>query len=215
MAEDYCSLKGNSSQKYWNPFYCSEEALGPTTPGGVWGAAMKPLHSALYAKIASTLAAVGVEYLFEPMNEFEIVDGTDAEEIAWHGWAVDEIKALGIPESKIIASSGAPAAAIAAQVGIFSPHGIGRPDQIKRISGVEESKTLFSSDGYWTGTGPADIKGRRGPGMDVAAAIGQAILYLKARGFEYLPRDAYAMNNDRADVSSLDLSTVKAIAFAK
>lgn len=214
-AEDFCSLKGDSRVKYWNPMYSSEEALSPSTPGGVWGEAMKKYHAALYAKIIETANASGVDYLIEPMNEYDIVDGTPEQDAAWHQWAVDAIVGLGVPKSKIIASSGAAPATIAAQCGMYSPHGVGTPDQIKPIPGVAIGATLFSSDGYWTGTGPADIKGRRGPGVDVAADIGRAIIAAGAVGFEYLPRDAYKANNDRACVDGLDLSTVKAMAWAK
>jgi hypothetical protein len=65
VAEDYCSLKGNKTDKYFNPFYCSEEAFSPSTPGGVWGEAMKFYHAALFQKIVNVADASSCPYKFE------------------------------------------------------------------------------------------------------------------------------------------------------
>jgi hypothetical protein len=82
--------------------------------------------------------------------------------------------------------------------GIYSPHGIGRPDQTREYAGISASKTIWSSDGYWGGIGKPDAKGRRGAGENVAIALGERILICGGRGFELLLRGVYRDNNDRA-----------------
>jgi hypothetical protein len=206
VADDFCSLKGNQTVKYYHPYYSSEEALGPDTPGGVWGDAMKPFYAALFQHLIEYLGASNVEYLFEIANEFDIVDGTDAQVIAWHQWAVDTVVGLGIPKARIVATPGRAASTIAGQVGIYSPHGIGRVDQIKSVAGVAVSKTIFSSDGYWTtgGGGGCDAKGRCGPALADAVPLADAIIAAGAIGYEWLSRMVYKNNNDRADLNLFD-----------
>jgi hypothetical protein len=206
VAEDYCSLKGDQHSKYWNPFYSSEEALGSSTPGGVWGESTWRYHNALLQKIIETANASGVYYLMEAMNEVDIVDGTDTEFLRWVIWSNDAMVALGFPRSRIVASPGRCAGSVAGQVGIFSPHGIGRVDQIKSIAGVAVSKTLYSSDGFWItgGGGGCDAKGRCGPALADAIPLADAIIAAGAVGYEWLPRMVYLKNNDRADVSLFD-----------
>jgi hypothetical protein len=206
VADDFCSLKGNQTVKYYHPYYSSEEALGPNTPGGVWGDAMRPFYAALFQHLIEYLGASSVDYLFEIANEFDIVDGTDAQVIAWYQWAVDTVIGLGIPKARIVATPGRCAATIAGQVGIYSPHGIGRVDQIKSIAGVAVSKTIFSSDGYWItgGGGGCDAKGRCGPALADAVPLADALIAAGAIGYEWIPRMCYANNNDRSDVSLFD-----------
>jgi hypothetical protein len=84
--------------------------------------------------------------------------------------------------------------------GIISLHGIGRPEQIREYFGFPASRTIWSSDGYWGGTGDPDAAGRGGMGEDVAAEIGERISAFSGLGFELLPRGCYLRNNDRANV---------------
>jgi hypothetical protein len=220
VAEDFCSLKGDQTEKYWNPFYSSEEALGPTTPGGVWGDSMKVYHLALFQKIIETANAIGVDYIFEVMNESDIVrdenesdESLEARVIAWNKWAHEAIIGLGFPKARLIASPGRGAEEIAKQVGRYSPHGIGKPEQIRSYYSIPIEATVFSSDGVWDGTGPADANGRHGVGLDVAGEIGIAIFNLGGDGFELLFRDAYALNNDQANFENLDWSIGRAMAY--
>ncbi len=215
VVEDYCSLKGDSRTKYYNPMYSSVEALDASTPGGVWGDPMKQYHALLIGKTIQTADASGVDYFIEPVNEHNIVDGTPAAAVAWHSWAVEVIKANGVPISKIVGTSEVAPAAIAAQCGFYSPHGIGRPDQIiSPWNGIPASKLIFSSDGFWGGTGLPDAKGRRGVGLDVAQPIAQACLKVGA-AFELLPREVYGQNNDRANVDLYDDAVTRMLAFGK
>jgi hypothetical protein len=216
VAEDYCSLKGDSRVKYYNPFYSSEEALGPSTPGGIWGEATRPYHASLYAKIIEAINGVGVDYLIEDFNEGWIVDGDEAQVSAWYSWSRNALIGLGVPAAKIVSTVGVPAIAQAA--GYFSPHGIGRPDQITApVVGVPAARLIYSSDGYSGGSGGCDAKGRCGVGLDVANAYGLAAIAIGAYAVEIYPREVNAQNNDRADVDLFGISkqVIKAIAWAK
>lgn len=216
VVEDYCSLKGDSRSKYWSPMYSSEEALGPDTPGGVWGESMKNWHALLMGKTIQTADAAGVKYLIEPQNEMNIVDGTEAEAVAWHAWAVGVIKANGVPVERIIGTSEVAPAQIAAQVGYYSPHGIGRPDQIVATwNGIPAAKLIYSSDGYWSGgpPGDCDAKGRCGVNETTAPGIRDKIKSVGAYGYEWLPRGCYAANNDRADVGLFNGAILRALAI--
>jgi hypothetical protein len=218
VVEDFCSLKGDSRTKYWNPMMSSEEALGPTTPGGIWGEAMKAWHLSLIDRTISAAKAVpGLEYLIEPMNEYDALDWPDADMIAWHAWAVDEIRKRGVPLSRIVGTAGRQASAIAAQVGLYSPHGVGRPEQIVGIPGKKMSEILPSSDGYWGGGSGSDcdLAGKCSFGVDGAIALGAKIKAAGAFGFEWLPRHVYLTNRDRANVDLFDGAILKALAFAK
>ncbi len=215
VAEDFNSLEGDSREKYWNPFYCSVEALSPSTPGGVWGESMKHYHALLFQKIINELHGVGVsDFFMEPMNEFNIVDGTDSQRIAWHKWAVEKIIELGVPRERIIAT-GKPAVEIAKETGFYSPHRIGEPSQIVAQGGIPTAKVIFSSDGFYTGRGDCDAKGRCGVGVDVAAEIGRRLIALGAFAFERLPRGCYRQNNNRADLDLFDPGPSREMAFAK
>ena len=213
VCEDYCSLKGDQHVKYFNPMYSSVEALGPETPGGVWGDAMKKYHTYLYAKTYDTIQKVpNLQWIIEDMNEGWIVDGNDALVEAWFKWSHDTLISLGVPQGRTVST--VCLNKIARMSTFFSPHGIGSPGQITQpYCGVYFNQLIYSSDGYWNGGGPADIKGRRGPDANAGKAIGSLISNFEAIGFEYLPRDAYRLDGDRANVDGLDLSTVKAIAF--
>ena len=176
---------------------------------------MKPYHAALINRVVAEAKASGVDYLIEPMNEYDALDWPDADMIAWHEWATDTIVYAGVPRAQIVGTAGRNADAIAAQCGPYSPHGIGTPEQIVAYPGVPTAKLIYSSDGYFTGTGGADARGRRGVGVDVAREIGCRLLALGAYGFELLPREVYGANNDRADVDRFDPAPVKDMAYAK
>jgi hypothetical protein len=146
------------------------------------------------------------------MNEGWIVDGYDTLVYDWFKWSHDTLLSLGVPQGRTVSTVWLDR--IAKMAAFFSPHGIGMSGQITQpYCGVYFPKLIYSSDGYWQGGGPADIKGRRGPDVKAGDAMGDLIDDVGAVGFEYLPRDAYRLDNDRANVDDLDLSTVKALAF--
>jgi hypothetical protein len=216
VVEDYCSLKGDSRTKYYNPMICSEEALSSSTPGGVWGMAMRPYHAALIGRtIEAARSVAGLEWIIEPMNEYDAMDWDDAVMIGWHRWAVGEMTARGVDAANIAASPGRNAVAIAGQVGLFSPHGLGRPNEIREYYGISAAKTIWSSDGFFGGTGGCDAKGRCGVGLDVAAALGARVLELGGAGLEILARELYGGNNDRADLGRFGITAQVIAAAAK
>lgn len=199
--EDFCSLKGDSRQKYYNPFYSSEEALGPNTPGGVWGDAMWPYHLALIDRTIAACRAAGVDFLIAPMNEYDAPDWSDVHMIDWHKRAVEAMLERGVPVDHIYTSAMRNHGWVSLRTGLYSIHGVGRPDQIKEAWQIPIYKTIFSSDGYWGGTGEADVKGRQGPGFQAIEGI---VMALEAgpfrKMFHYLPRGLYAENNDQANL---------------
>jgi hypothetical protein len=201
VCEDFCSLKGDQHSKYFNPFYSSEEALSPATPGGVWGPSMDKYHAALVAK-ATARWCMG-----ELANEYDIVDGTDEQYKRWDD-------SIGIPfdGDKHLVSSGARVNRMGLlSADIYSPHGIGTAIQIASMYGIPPAKMIWSSDGFWQGQGHADAKGRRGVGIDEARKIGARVKEIGG-AFELLPRELYRENNDRAELSNFDPAVIEAMA---
>lgn len=213
VVEDYCSLKGDQHVKYFNPFYSSEEALSPATPGGVWGDAMKPYHYNLIERTVQVANASAVNFKVEPMNEMNIVGGTPAEAVAWHGWAVEALVKCGIPKSRIVGTSES-GVNIMSQVGLYSPHGIGRPDQITpTFGGVPAAAIIYSSDGAWgIASTDCDAKGRCGVGLAQAPGIRDKIKAVGAYAYSWLPRGAYRLNNDRATLELVSMEILRSLA---
>ncbi|MBE3126168.1 MAG: hypothetical protein IMZ57_11000 [Acidobacteria bacterium] len=140
------------------------------------------------------------------MNEADAIDFSESDFIDWMKWAIGSVEGLGVPRSKMILTTGRAAAALAAEVGYFSPHGIGRPGDIRAIAGIPIEKTIFSSDGFGQGTGPADESGRPGVGLDVADELAREVLRIGAVSFELLDRGIWRNtpaggSNNRADLS--------------
>ncbi len=217
VMEDFCSLKGDSTVKYWNPMYCSVQSLGPTTPGGVWGDPMKQYHRMLYVRTMESVFTTGVNYILEVMNEYDAIDWPDDYMVAWHDWAVGELQTIGIGTARenIIATPGRCAARIVTGGLMYSPHGIGTAAQVGPYIFVPPNKTIYSSDGFWGGQGGCDAKGRCGVGEDEAGEIGKAMKQVGANAFELLPREVYSENNDRANLDRMDPAPLKAMAFAE
>jgi len=100
VGDNYCDLKKDKHQKYYHPYYCSIEALEdypPSTPGGVWGEAMKRYHRALYKRLIKEAIDIGVDFTFEPMNEYDAKNWNDEFMVAWHKWAVEQVDKFGTP----------------------------------------------------------------------------------------------------------------------
>ena len=206
VAEDYCSLKNGRPYKFYNPYYTSEEALSPETPGGVWGEPMNPYHAALFKKVADVAKASGAAWKFEIMNEADALEWPEDFFVRWYKWAIDAAIDAGVPREKMIASVSHAAAELAALVGYLSPHGIGRPSQVGSISGIPNAKLILSSDGFGLGTGPADESGGHGVGLDVADELALATIGLGAYAFEVLDRGIWRNtpaggSDNRADLS--------------
>jgi hypothetical protein len=202
VCEDFCSLKGDQHVKYFNPFYGSEEALSPATPGGVWGESMDKYHKALADRFTHYRDIV------ELANEYDIVDGSDEDYINWY-WR----NSRDINVNVFLATSGARVNRLGmrSRDELYSPHGIGTAIQIEGMYGIPPAKMIWSSDGFWQGQGHADAKGRRGVGIDEARKIGARVKEIGG-AFELLPRELYRDNNDRAELSNFDPAVIEAMA---
>jgi hypothetical protein len=137
VCEDFCSLKGDQHVKYFNPFYSSEEALSPATPGGVWGIqdgevelnlSMRPYHKALYKKTLDALMGGG--HLIEDANEGDVIGGTDNQMLAWFTWSNATLIECGATRARIVTTVGRNVNEIKAICGAYSPHGVGTAGQI-------------------------------------------------------------------------------------
>lgn len=212
---DYCTLKVPGDAKYYSPWMCAVQRMLPGITDGTWGPQMREWVGKFYRQVWDVIKSVGCEFIIEDQNEGDALGWDDAFMVEWFKWSNATLRGIGVPVEKIATTVGRNVDKIAPLCGIYSPHGIGKPEQIAAIGGVSPTKMIYSSDGYWGGTGAADIKGKRGPGLDVANAIGLKIIQLGASGFEIIPRDAYASNGDRATLGAIDFAVVKAIAFAK
>jgi hypothetical protein len=168
---DYCTLKTPGDAKYFSPWYAAVQRMLPGIQNGVWGEQMKPWIAAFYRQVWDAVKASGVEFLIEDQNEGDALGWDDAFMLSWFQWSNATMRAMGIPDGKIVTTAARNVQAIANLGGFYSPHGIGRPDQIKTYNGQPATKTIWSSDGYWGGTGEPDAKGRRGIGRDVAKPI--------------------------------------------
>lgn len=209
VAEDYCSLKMGGNDKYKNPFIGSEEAMGPSTPDGVWGEAMKPYHLALFRKLIEEAKRVGVKFTFEVMNEYDAKDWPDDFMIAWHQWAVEECFVLGA--HVIIASAMRNMKDIREQVDIYSAHGFVRPEKIDDFYlKYGRQGFLISGDGGFDGGGRCDKKGRRGSSKGQARLIAQKIYQYGYMGHERFDRALYWKDNDRANLDDYDPSVMTA-----
>jgi hypothetical protein len=208
---DYCTLKTPGDMKYYSPWYCAVQRMLPGIQNGVWGEQMRPWFAAFYRNVWDAVRASGVDYLIEDMNEGDALGWDDAFMLSWFTWSNATMRAMGIPKEKIVTTAARNVTAIAPLCGVFSPHGIGRPDQIKTYNGQPAAKTIWSSDGYWGGTGEPDAKGRRGIGLDVAKPIADAILSIGGDKIEFLPRVVYRWNNDKANVDAMTPETYEVI----
>jgi hypothetical protein len=202
VCEDFCSLKGDQHVKYFNPFYSSEEALSPATPGGVWGESMDKYHAALVKKVTA------YECLAELANEYDIVDGTDTQYDRW-----EDKMGGNVPAVVTLISSGSRVATLGLSEwdDWYSPHGIGTAIQIESMYGIPPAKMIWSSDGFWQGQGHADAKGKRGVGIDEARKIGARVKEIGG-AFELLPRELYRNDNNRGDLDLFDPSVVESMA---
>jgi len=214
VAEDMCSgLKQSGDEKHKNPMVGSEEALSPATPGGVWGKAMRQYHLALFRRLILEAWATEVNFTFEPMNEYDAIDWSDAFMIAWHQWAIDEARKI-YPDIKIITSASRNMEEIKKQVneigGLYSAHGFVRPEKIDEFYTKYGSEGfLISGDGGWDGDGRPDAKGRRGSSPVQLERIAEKMFKYGYPGHERFDRGLYFRNNDIANLDDYDDSAMR------
>jgi hypothetical protein len=212
----YPSLKKSGWQKYLHPFVNSIQA--DRLPGGVWGERMKKWHLRYFTRVIHELQRLKANFYIEVMNEYDAKDWDDDYMVSWHQWAVNEIMTLGVPKEKIIASSMRNPKEIASQIGIYSVHGIVRPEKIPpQFDIAPNHKILISGDGGFDGRGRTDWKGRRGASINQMREIGKKIMKYNYVGYEYFDRGIEgkkAIKNKKliANVDLFDPKPLKAIA---
>jgi len=209
---DYCTLKTGGDGKYFSPWYCAVQRMLPGIQNGTWGEQMKPWIALYYQAVIVQVKESRVDYLIEDMNEGDALGWDDAFMLAWFTWSNQTLRALGIPQEKIVTSAGRNIQALAELCGWVSVHGVGTAAGIREYNGIPEAKTIWSSDGYWGGSGGCDAKGRCGVGATAAGEIGAAVVAGGGKKYSILVREIYARNNDRADLSLLDTAPIAALA---
>jgi hypothetical protein len=208
---DYCTLKTPGDAKYYSPWMCAVQRMLPGIQNGTWGEQMKPWIAAFYGSVFEQVTASGVDYILEDMNEGDALGWDDAFMLAWFTWSNQMLRDLGVPVDRIATSASRNVPAIAALCGWYSAHGVGTADKIKSYNGVSINKMIWSSDGFWGGSGGCDAKGRCGVGVQAAGEIGAAVRAAGGKKYSILLREIYAKNNDRADLSLINTAPIVAL----
>ncbi len=199
--------------KYWHPFYCSDEALGPTTPGGVWGEPNKPwgmfpYHRNWIKVLAQKVYSVYNDPVWEICNEFNTPPFQgDNHMIEAHGRLTDELdkSSFVMPEKWTSGITGCYRNAHS-----YSAHGIVRPEKVKPVPGIPIGATIISGDGGSDGDGRADKKGRKGASPAQCTAIMKRIKDLGMVGYEVLDRGLWKKDYDVSNLDDFDPSSLSA-----
>jgi hypothetical protein len=219
VIHDNCSFKMAGWQKYEYPFLSSSPDRSFTDsgydkyPGGFWGMredqggreTVQILHELYIIKIVNTLNDIGVKYRLEFVNEDSVQGWDDAYVAKYYRWLEQLFASRGVAKERLIACGREVAIPY---VGLYSIHGIVRPDKIPNSAHPHEM-ILISGDGGFDGSGAADARGRKGLGTTDAEAFALKILAMNYAGIEFMPRDEYRQNNDRMDCDGVDLEPLK------
>jgi hypothetical protein len=211
---DYCTLKAANPHKFWSPWYCSVEQMGPSTPDGVWGDAMWVFMLDYMRRVIRIAAASGVDYRIDIMNEYQALQGPDAFGLRWFQRAFDALRAGhdatktdAVPRERFWCSShykeieGIPA--------IFSPHQVS-PGRI--LAHEKAGARLLSTDGWTKGHGKPSQEGTAGPNAEEADSMARDAVKYGYFGLEILDHHAYFNNWVHADLSLVDYEPLYAAA---
>jgi hypothetical protein len=199
--------------KYWHPFCCSEEALGPNTPGGVWGEPNKPwgmfqYHRNFIRLLAQRVDAVYDDPAWEMCNEFNTPPfQSDDYMVEAHGKLSDVLDAAGAGLTQKWTSG---TTAAYRNVHEYSAHGVVRPEKVIPVPGIPHAATIISGDGGSDGDGRADKKGRKGASPAQAAAVVKRVKALKMVGYEVLDRGLWKSDNDLTYLDDFDPASLAA-----
>jgi len=202
----------SGDDKYRDPAYCSEEALGPHTPGGVWGepgkCGMMNFHRNWIRILTRHVLKRQPNALFESCNEFNTPTfaheaGDEFDQYLYEKCRPALVSFLGlsgVAASKIWTSGdtrnwrGGGA--------WYSAHGIVRPERVAETLalGVPPGRLIISADGGFGGDGDADIAGRKGASIEQAIGIVRAAKAKKMRKVETMPRKLWLRNKHVADL---------------
>jgi hypothetical protein len=239
VLHDHCSLRVNRDIY---PFIACIQKVNPdtydaNTPGGFYGLpaswesedrTMSYWHKKWFEQVINELNSIGVNYCLEIINEATTMHPDELNKpeeinklIAWNKWAADTLISLGVPKEKLLSSSlETYANEWSKQVGIYSFHGVEKPDRlplpIERLNEGFDSncKILISGDGGWEGDGLANLKGERGPSNEQAKQIAKKISTYEDRyiGYEHPPKECVVDLKKWNDVDKMDFSLVKSFA---
>jgi hypothetical protein len=219
VIHDNCSFKMAGWQKYEYPFLSSspDRAFNDPEynkyPGGFWAMredqggreTVQILHELYIIKIVNTLNDIGVKYRLEFINEDSIQGWDDTYVGKYYKWLQGFFASRGVAKDRLIAcgrEAGIP------YIGLYSIHGIVRPDKIPNSPHPHEM-ILISGDGGFDGNGAADARGRKGLGVNDAESFAQKILDMGYAGAEVLCRKLYLGNNDRMNADDWDAEVVR------
>ena len=146
-----------------------------------------------------------MKYRLEFANEDPVQGWDEAYVWDYYKWLREFFASRGVSQDHLIACG---RLAAIPHIGMYSIHGIVRPDKIPD-SEYPHDIILISGDGGFDGSGAADAKGRRGLGAADAPAFAQKILDMGYAGIEYMPRDGYVKDNDRMNVDLVGWEPVK------
>lgn len=213
---DYCTLKTGGDGKYYSGWYCAKQRMLPGIHDGTWGEEMKKWFANFYKQVLVEVFESAADYHIEDMNEGDCLGWDNAFMADWFKWSNRTLLNLAVPKNRIITSVGRNMDIIAPLGGFRSIHGIGTAAQIdaefdERPDDVPYGSVIWSSDGFFTGQGGADAKGRRGAGADEAAKIRESVKRIGGR-YSILLREVYGQNNDRADVDLMDTAPIMSLA---
>jgi len=216
----------DKTTKYYYPFRCSLQGLGTdnvalVTPkeaqsmfahntDGIYGDKLKPEHEKFAKWIMSLMTA---NYFMEAANEFSrLTWPTTAVPLKWHKWFVDTIQAdLPVNRKGRIVTSGLVDDGIK-NASHFSWHGVGNIATYGNAHshGLRKS-SIVSADGFFSGTGRPDAKGRHGSSVSEAKAVA---ISAKADGLfavETMDRGLWFQDNANMNLDLYDASTLKAV----
>jgi hypothetical protein len=201
--EDWCSLKQGGIDKYWHPYYVSPQAHSTATPGGLYGDALKQYMKKYWARLFQVTDKYGGVWI-SVMNEYDFKqnnpDGTPMdpteEKVKMVQWYRDSrYFFLGYQS---VASAMRYHKELAALTNYYSFHGTGNQEtyqkEIKLFKDrgfditVNTERLIPSGDGFSTGTGIVDFKGRRGITTQEVPWLANMVMNRGYAGYEVLVR---------------------------
>jgi len=203
--EDWCSLKHGGVEKYRHPYFVSPQAHSSATPGGLFGESLRKYMKLYWNAVIEVFELTDVNVILSVMNEYDFhapkqgLDPID-EKAEMLGWYDDSISIMSKDDLSMgfIGSAGRYQADVFDLCDMYSPHGIGNAksyDDKKKhnlSNGLDITKDtgnlLLSGDGFSTGTGRPDFKGRRGITLNEVPWISHTVNNLGYLGYEALIR---------------------------
>jgi hypothetical protein len=196
---DHSSRNVSGPTKFYEPFYSSIQRYPswktnpdaePAIPGGLMGQGMKTYHKRFINRVVKEVETLGIQVDYEIWNEFygwneggEIWPPVD-EGVAWFKEMTEYLKSIADPQSRIITSNSFAAEDMAKMSDVFSVHNVGNAAQVK-ASYPYDAAIEFSGDGYYTGQGNADYKGRRCASAEELVGLAKKMKQLGYDRYEY------------------------------